>query len=57
MFPVTSRDEMRGDLEDVEYGNELAAIDDADFTGIWDALMVRLLSNETYRRDVCESFP
>lgn len=57
MFPVTSRDEMRGDLEDVEYGNELAAIDDADFTGIWDALMVRLLSNETYREMFARAFP
>jgi cytochrome c peroxidase len=57
MFPVTSRDEMRGLVEDAENGNELAAIDDSDFTGIWNALMVRLLANETYREMFAAAFP
>ena len=57
MFPVTSRDEMRGNLDDVASGNEIAAIDDTDFTGIWNALMERLLANETYRQMFSEAFP
>ena len=47
MFPVTSRDEMRGaatDLVDV-FGNEneLSKIDDHDLPAIWRAIMDRLL--------------
>jgi cytochrome c peroxidase len=44
MFPVTSRDEMRGSLADAANGNELAAFGDkpADFPEIWDAIMLRL---------------
>ena len=57
MFPVTSRDEMRGSLEDVDTGNELAAIDDSDFTGIWNALMIRLLEFEEYQQLFAEAFP
>ncbi len=38
MFPVTSREEMRGHEGD----NEVADISDSDFTGIWNALMARL---------------
>ncbi len=57
MFPVTSRDEMRGLVEDAASGNELAAIDDSDFTGIWNALMVRLMANETYREMFAAAFP
>lgn len=57
MFPVTSRDEMRGDLEDIASGNEIAAIDDDDFTGIWNALMARLMANETYRQMFADAFP
>jgi cytochrome c peroxidase len=38
MFPVTSREEMRG-LDDA---NELSALDDDDFQGIWEGLMARL---------------
>ena len=57
MFPVTSRDEMRGELEDVQAGNELAAIDDADFIGIWNALMARLMANEEYRQMFANAFP
>ena len=52
MFPVTSRDEMRGSRRDAsnpERNNELAAIPDDDFQAIWDALMVRLLRVPGYR--------
>jgi cytochrome c peroxidase len=46
MFPVTSRDEMRGSTSD---NNELAAIQDSDFRGIWQALTNRLLAIPEYR--------
>jgi cytochrome c peroxidase len=46
MFPVTSRIEMRGQLSS---GNELAALSDDDFTGIWAGLMRRLGSIPEYR--------
>jgi len=46
MFPVTSRDEMRGSLAD---GNELALIDDARLPKIWSALVKRLLAIPGYR--------
>ncbi len=52
MFPVTSRDEMRGSLEDAAdpaRQNELALFNDGDFRGIWAALMERLLAIEEYR--------
>ncbi len=45
LFPLTSRDEMRGRIGDHDIQgqpNELAAIDDADFDGIWDAIVARL---------------
>ncbi len=44
MFPVTSRDEMRGR----EGENELADFVDTDLQGIWDAIMVRLLAVPEY---------
>ena len=44
MFPVTNRFEMRADA-----GNELAAIPDSDFQGIWSALMKRLGAIGEYR--------
>ena len=44
MFPVTNRFEMRG-----ASGNELAAIPDADLTGIWAGLMKRLGAIGEYR--------
>lgn len=43
MFPVQNRAEMRGS------GNELAAFADDDFTGIWQALMMRLGAIQEYR--------
>lgn len=57
MFPVTSRVEMRGSLKDAQLGNEVAAIDDTDFIGIWSALMDRLLEIEEYRRLFKSAFP
>jgi cytochrome c peroxidase len=57
MFPVTSRVEMRGSLEDAQLGNEIAAIDNTDFIGIWSALMDRLLEIEEYRRLFKAAFP
>lgn len=44
MFPVTSREEMRG----IEGDNELADIADDDFTGMWTALMIRLGAIDGY---------
>lgn len=51
MFPVTSRDEMRGSRGDVDvFGrpNELAAIADANIPAIWAGLMKRLLAVPEY---------
>lgn len=51
MFPVTSREEMRGDRGDRDiFGaeNELAAIFDSQIPQIWDALMVRLTAIDEY---------
>lgn len=58
MFPVTARDEMRGMPGDFEkFGNELALIDDEDFTGIWEALIDRLLRNDAYVALFNEAYP
>jgi cytochrome c peroxidase len=51
MFPVTSRDEMRGQLGDTTAANEineLAAISDMEPKKIWSALMRRLLAIPGY---------
>ncbi|HAY82247.1 MAG TPA: hypothetical protein DCY79_20775, partial [Planctomycetaceae bacterium] len=53
MFPVTSRDEMRGAVSD---GNELAIIDDDDFQGIWDTLADRLLAIPGYRQMFSDAY-
>ncbi len=60
MFPVTSRDEMRGAQGDVDvFGqpNELALIPDGDFPEIWAAIMRRLLAIPTYVAMFDEAFP
>jgi cytochrome c peroxidase len=44
LFPVTSREEMRGQPGD----NEIADLDDDDFQGIWAALMARLAGIPEY---------
>ncbi|HVO26618.1 MAG TPA: cytochrome c peroxidase [Candidatus Margulisiibacteriota bacterium] len=51
MFPVTSRDEMRGKAGDTDvFGapNEVALLADSDFTGMWAALTQRLLRIPAY---------
>ncbi len=57
MFPVTSRDEMRGSLADVAEGNELAAIADDDLPAMWQALMDRLLSTAGYPELFAAAYP
>ena len=52
LFPVTSREEMRAFS-----GNELAAIPDADFTGIRKALMTRLGKIREYREMFEAAYP
>lgn len=46
MFPVESRDEMRG--QPGQAGNELGDIADGDFPAVWDALMARLRAIPRY---------
>ena len=51
MFPVTSRDEMRGSYGDADVtsrDNELTLLEDDDLPAIWEALMARLLANPEY---------
>jgi cytochrome c peroxidase len=52
LFPLTSREEMRG-----FGGNELAAIDDSDFTGIWNAIMARVGAIPTYVAMFEDAYP
>lgn len=54
MFPVTNREEMRGRPSS---GTELAALDDSDFTGIWNALMQRLGAFPEYRSMFEAAYP
>jgi cytochrome c peroxidase len=53
MFPVTSRDEMRGQVGE----NELADLEDDNFHGIWSGLMDRLLAIEEYSQLFAVAFP
>ncbi len=51
MFPVTSRDEMRGEIGDVDINgktNELSLISDAAPQSVWMALMRRILAYPEY---------
>jgi cytochrome c peroxidase len=51
MFPVTSRDEMRGSYGDAKAtngNNELTLFEDNDLLAIWEALMTRLLAYPEY---------
>jgi cytochrome c peroxidase len=60
MFPVTSRDEMRGEAGDQDlFGapNELAAVADGNFTAIWDGLIVRLLAIPDYHELFAAAYP
>jgi cytochrome c peroxidase len=60
MFPVTSRDEMRGKAGDVDVfaqPNEIALLADSDFTGIWAALLQRLLRIPAYVALFNDAYP
>jgi cytochrome c peroxidase len=60
LFPVTSRDEMRGVVGDTDVRgapNELAAIPDDDLPAIWDGLMRRLIRFERYRDLFAAAYP
>ncbi len=52
LFPVTVRAEMRGDS-----GNELAALADTDFKGIWKGIMTRLGGIPEYRAMFEAAYP
>jgi len=60
MFPVTSRDEMRGGVDDVDVDgqpNELGQVDDSDLTTMWDLLIQRVLSFDEYADRFARAFP
>lgn len=57
MFPPTSRDEMRGSHEDVFTGNEIAAVADDNFKGIWEAIFNRIIAIDEYQELFLEAFP
>jgi len=60
MFPVTNRNEMRGEVGDHDvFGNinELAAYDTADFAGIWSAAMKRVVAINEYVAKFNAAFP
>ena len=60
MFPVTSRDEMRGEVGDLDmFGkpNELALISNAAPQSVWLALMERLLAIPEYQRLFSTAYP
>ena len=60
MFPVTSRDEMRGiSGDDDVFGepNDLASFPDHDLEGIWRRLTDRILDSEEYRQLFAEAYP
>ena len=60
MFPVLSRDEMRGERGDLGADgapNEIAAYYDSEQSRIWNALMMRLLDEEGYRELFARAYP
>jgi len=60
MFPVTSRDEMRGEIGDIDREgnmNELALISNAASQSVWGALMRRILSFPEYQRLFNSAYP
>ncbi|HEY2378693.1 MAG TPA: cytochrome c peroxidase [Gemmatimonadaceae bacterium] len=60
MFPVTNRNEMRGEIGDRDAAgnaNELAAYDSADFAGIWTGVMQRVLAINGYVAKFNAAFP
>jgi cytochrome c peroxidase len=56
MFPVTSREEMRGQV-DADDDNELGDIADDDFAAMWSALMDRLLAIAEYETLFAAAYP
>ncbi len=60
MFPVTSRDEMRGrdgDLDVFGYVNEIAQVPDDDLQGMWSALVDRLMALGGYQQLFADAYP
>lgn len=60
MFPVTSRDEMRGEIGDKDINgeiNELALISNASHDIIWHRIMLRILEVPEYRALFQEVYP
>lgn len=60
LFPVTSREEMRGQVGDTDVRgnvNELASVDDTDFAAMWGLLLKRLEAVPEYRRLFAEAYP
>ena len=60
LFPVTSRDEMRGEIGDLDVNgepNELALISDAKPPSIWHRIMLRLLNIPEYRELLKAAYP
>lgn len=60
MFPVTSAAEMRGFPGDNDvFGdpNEISILADNDFSGIWSALMLRILAVPQYQQLFAAAFP
>ncbi len=60
MFPVTNRTEMRGESGDRDVfgkSNELAQYGDSQWTGIWRAVMLRLLALPAYTARFNAAFP
>jgi cytochrome c peroxidase len=60
MFPVTNREEMRGDPGDTDVfgaANELAPLADTAFTAIWQAVMRRVLGIPRYQEMFAAAFP
>jgi cytochrome c peroxidase len=53
IFPVTSRDEMRGRLGE----NDIAELDDKDFTGMWTLLLDRLRAVPEYEALFAAAYP
>lgn len=60
LFPVTSRDEMRGHQSDLDHTgapNEIGLVGNADLEGIWDGLMARLLAIPGYVEMFSQAYP
>lgn len=57
LFPVTSRDEMRGEDDPTTPSNDLADFADDNFAGIWAALMDRILTFDEYQVLFLAAYP